>query len=194
MELLCGSSEIHTLYFIITMIIEKNKVVSLSYELKVEGTTVESVGADTPLSFLYGVGNLLPKFEQNLVGLKINDVFDFELFAADAYGTVKEEAIVDVPMKAFEVDGKIDHEMLKEGNQIPMLDQSGNRLNGRIIKFDDEFVTMDFNHPLAGNDLHFNGTVVEIREATTDEIEHGHVHSADSCHDCSDPDCQGGSC
>jgi FKBP-type peptidyl-prolyl cis-trans isomerase SlyD len=176
------------------MIIEKNKVVSLSYELKIDGTTIESVGADAPLMFLYGAGNLLPKFEQNLDGLKTDDTFDFELFAADAYGSVKDEAIVDVPLKAFEVDGKVDSALLKEGQHIPMLDQSGNRLNGKVVKFDDELVTMDFNHPLAGNDLHFNGKVVEIRDATEDEIQHGHVHSADSCHDCSDPNCHGGSC
>jgi FKBP-type peptidyl-prolyl cis-trans isomerase SlyD len=176
------------------MIIEKNKVVSLSYELKVDGKTVEAVGKDSPFMFLFGVGNLLPKFEQNLDGLKINDEFDFELVCDDAYGPVKESAIVDVPMKAFEVDGNIDRGMLKVGNQVPMLDQSGNRLNGRIVELDEEYVTMDFNHPLAGNDLHFNGTVVEIRDATPDEIEHGHVHSDNSCNDCSDPDCQSDSC
>jgi FKBP-type peptidyl-prolyl cis-trans isomerase SlyD len=176
------------------MIVEKNRVIGLSYELKANGQTVETVGADSPLSFLYGAGNLLPKFEQNLDGLKLNDNFNFELIATDAYGEVKEDAIVDVPLKAFEVDGQIDADLLKEGNQIPMLDQQGNRLNGKIVKFDEELVTMDFNHPLAGDDLHFNGTIVEIREATQEEIEHGHIHSADSCKDCSDPDCQSKSC
>jgi FKBP-type peptidyl-prolyl cis-trans isomerase SlyD len=173
------------------MNVEKNKVVGLSYVLKVNGETVEEVGTDSPLIFLYGVGNLLPQFEQNLDGLEINDDFDFELVAEDAYGPVNEEAIVDVPLKAFEVNGEIDNSLLKEGNQVPMLDQSGNRLNGKIVSFDENYVTMDFNHPLAGSDLHFNGTIVEIREATDEELEHGHVHSHDHCHDCSDPDCQG---
>jgi FKBP-type peptidyl-prolyl cis-trans isomerase SlyD len=171
------------------MIVEKNKVVSLSYELKVEGETVETVGADSPLMFLFGAGNLLPKFEENLNGLKLHDRFDFDLVSADAYGPVVDDAIVDVPLQAFAVEGEIDHEILKLGNQIPMLDQSGNRLNGVVVKFDDEFVTMDFNHPLAGNDLHFSGKVVEIREASAEELEHGHVHSPDSCKDCNDPDC-----
>ena len=171
------------------MIVEKNKVVSLSYELKVGGETVETVGADSPLMFLFGAGNLLPKFEENLSGLKLDDGFDFELGSAEAYGPVNEDAIVDVPLQAFAVDGEIDREILKVGNHIPMLDQSGNRLNGIVMKFDDEFVTMDFNHPLAGNDLHFSGKVVEIRDASADELEHGHVHSPDSCKDCSDPDC-----
>ncbi|MEE9460633.1 MAG: peptidylprolyl isomerase, partial [Bacteroidales bacterium] len=143
------------------MIVEKNKVISLSYELKVEGETVETVGTDSPLMFLFGTDNLLPKFEENLNGLKLNDGFDFDLVTADAYGPVADDAIVDVPLQAFAVDGEIDHENLKVGNHIPMLDQSGKRLNGVVVKFNDEFVTMDFNHPLAGNNLHFSGKVVE---------------------------------
>ena len=171
------------------MIVEKNKVVSLSYELKVKGETVETVDTDSPLRFLFGAGNLLPKFEENLNGLKINDGFDFELISDDAYGPVNDEAIVDVPLQAFSVEGEIDRDMLQEGNHIPMMDQAGNRLNGVVVKSDDEYVTMDFNHPLAGDDLHFSGTVVEIRDASADELEHGHVHSADSCQNCTDPDC-----
>lgn len=176
------------------MIVQKNKVISLSYELKVEGKTVETVGADSPLMFLFGVGNLLPKFEDNLDGLKLNEDFDFELIANEAYGLLKDEAIVDVPLKAFEVEGSIDQELLKEGSMVPMLDQQGNRMNGRVMSLDEEHVTMDFNHPLAGNDLHFNGKIVEIREASSDELEHGHVHSEDSCSDCSDPNCHSKSC
>ncbi len=171
------------------MIVEKNKVVSLSYELKVNGETVESVGADSPLMFLFGAGNLLPKFEEQLNGLKSNDEFEFRLISNDAYGPVNKDAIVDVPMQAFAVDGEIDRNLLGIGNHIPMLDQSGNRLNGVVVRFDDDFVTMDFNHPLAGNDLHFTGKVIEIREASADELEHGHVHSPESCQNCHDPDC-----
>jgi FKBP-type peptidyl-prolyl cis-trans isomerase SlyD len=77
------------------MIVEKNKVVSLSYELKVEGETVETVGADSPLMFLFGAGNLLPKFEENLNGLELDDGFDFNLVSADAYGPKVDDAIVE---------------------------------------------------------------------------------------------------
>lgn len=171
------------------MIVEKNKVVSLSYQLKVEGETVETVTDDSPMQFLFGAGNLLPKFEENLDGLKQDDLFDFNMVSEDAYGAVNKDAIVDVPMRAFEVDGKVDNEMLKAGNHVPMLDQSGNRLNGLVVQVDTEFVTMDFNHPLAGDDLHFTGKVIEIREATADELEHGHVHNPGSCENCDDPDC-----
>lgn len=171
-------------------VVVKNMVVSLSYELKVKGQTVENVGSDTPLQFMFGTGNLLPKFEHNLDGLKLDDEFDFHLKSKDAYGAVNQDAIVNVPMKAFEVDGKVDQELLKVGNNVPMLDQSENRLNGLVTKLDSEFVTMDFNHPLAGDDLHFSGKVVEIREATAEELEHGHVHNPGSCENCNDANCK----
>ena len=102
--------------------------------------------------------------------------------------------MVDIPLRSFEVDGKIDDTMIQVGKSIPMRDQSGNRMTGRITQVEKEMLTMDFNHPLAGADLHFNGKVVEIREATEDELQHGHVHSESSCQDCSDPDCHSKSC
>jgi FKBP-type peptidyl-prolyl cis-trans isomerase SlyD len=86
------------------MTISKNKVVSLVYQLRVdskEGEVIESLTSDNPLSFLFGAGNLLPKFEQNIDGLKVGESFDFDLEAKDAYGEVNNEAIVDVPLSVF---------------------------------------------------------------------------------------------
>ena len=171
------------------MIVEKDKVISLSYELNVEGQTLETVNADTPLQFIFGSGNLLPKFEQNLNGLNLNESFDFKLKSEEAYGSVNKDAIVDVPMKAFEVESEIDQELLKVGNHVPMLDQSGNHLNGMVVQIDSEFVTMDFNHPLAGDDLHFRGKIVGIRDATSEELEHGHIHNPGSCENCDETGC-----
>ena len=76
-----------------------------------------------------------------------------------------------------------------------MMDGDGNRLNGVVVAVNTETVTMDFNHPLAGENLHFQGKIVEVREATSEEIQHGHIHSADSCGgECSDGHCGSGSC
>lgn len=178
------------------MIIQKDKVVSLSYELRTEnssGDIIETVDKSAPFSFLFGAGNLLPKFESNLDGLKIGDSFSFGLKAMDAYGEINDKAIVDVPKSAFEIDGKIDSNMLQIGNHIPMQDTSGNRLNGIVKKVTDTSVTMDFNHPLAGTNLHFSGEVTEIRDASKDELAHGHIHSgsncSDNCDDCNDKEC-----
>jgi len=161
------------------MIIEENKVVSLTYELRVnndKGDIVEKVEEHAPLTFLFGRGNLLPDFEANINGLKEGDPFSFMLEPEKAYGLESEEAIVDLPKNIFEVDGKIDENLLKVGNTIPMQDNSGNRLNGTVMEIRDEEVKMDFNHPLAGDTLYFKGEVAGIRNATEEEINHGHVH------------------
>jgi len=179
------------------MIISKDKVVSLTYELRLDGNKgeiVETLNDDSPLTFLYGSGNLLPKFEQNINGLKVGDSFSFDLKAEDAYGEVNENAIVNVPISAFEIDGKIDNNMLQEGNKIPMQDASGNKLTGIVKEITDESVVMDFNHPMAGNHLFFSGKITEVREATNEEMNCGHVHYPGSCEGCSDCGGKGGHC
>lgn len=176
------------------MTVRKDKVVSLVYELRLDaanGEVVESLTEDRPLQFLYGSGNLLPKFEANIDGLKIGDSFDFDLTAVDAYGEINADAIVEVPISAFEMDGKVDENLLKVGNNIPMRDNAGNRLNGVVKEVTDEVVKMDFNHPLAGNHLFFKGQVTDIREATEEELSHGHIHSGGGC-GCGDGGCGDG--
>lgn len=176
------------------MLVEDKKVVSLIYELrkdKKDGEVVESLTEDQPLVFLYGSGNLLPKFEENLAGLKPGDSFEFELESADAYGDVQVNAIVDVPRTIFQVDGNEDPNLLKLGNTIPMLDKEGNRLNGLVKEIGDETVKMDFNHPMAGQNLYFSGKITDIREPNEAELEHGHVHSSGNCEGCEKEDCHG---
>ncbi len=167
-----------------------NHVISLSYELFIKDELIEKTDTDHPFAFLTGAGNVLPKFEETLSKLKKDETFDFNLSSDDAYGPIREEAVINVPMTAFEVNGKADEEMLVVGQNIPMQDASGNRLNGMIMEVEKEHVKMDFNHPLAGNDLRFKGRILDIRQATEDEIHHGHVHNAHSCDNCNDPDCQ----
>lgn len=159
--------------------IEENKVVSLIYELRVDdeqGEVVEKVERSSPLTFLFGRGNLLPDFEANLKGLKEGDDFQFKLEPEKAYGGVSDEALVDLPKDIFEVDGKVDENLLNVGNSIPMQDNSGNRLNGVVLEVGDNTVKMDFNHPLAGETLYFKGEVAAIRSASEEELHHGHVH------------------
>ena len=163
------------------MNISNNKVVSLTYELKhdnAQGETIEVTDKNSPLVFLYGAGMMLPKFEQNLENLKVNDNFEFTLQADDAYGEIIQEAVIDLPIDVFMVEGKIDPEMLKVDNIIPMQDNQGNPLEGKILEVAEESVKMDFNHPMAGRNLHFTGTIVDLRDATEEEVSHGHVHGA----------------
>jgi FKBP-type peptidyl-prolyl cis-trans isomerase SlyD len=169
------------------MIVEKNKVVELKYELYVgQGDGNEELFEKTdeshPLTFLFGSGNLLPDFENNVSGKTTGDTFDFQIPYDNAYGDYEEEKVMYLPKTAFSVDGKVDHSMLKVGKVIPMQDQEGNHFQGEIINVDADKVEMDFNHPLAGLDLHFKGEVLSVREATAEEISHGHVHGKGGHH------------
>lgn len=169
------------------MKVDKDKIISITYELRLDhknGEVIEMLRSEEPLVFLYGSGNLLPKFEENLSGMLIGDQFDFDLSALEAYGEKDNDAIVDVPLAIFEVDGRIDNNMLQIGNKIPMQDTAGNKLTGTVMSITKESVKMDFNHPLAGNRLFFKGEIIDIREATDDELHHGHAHFTGSCDNC----------
>ncbi len=157
------------------MEIGRNKYVTLSYELRLnaaDGELVEQTNADAPLEFVFGAGKMLEMFETKLEGLAKGSEFDFELSADEAYGEVNPNAVVEIPKNIFEVDGKIDEDLIKVGNQVPMQDAAGNRLQGIVLEISDEKVKMDFNHPLAGDNLHFKGEILEVREATEDELVH----------------------
>jgi FKBP-type peptidyl-prolyl cis-trans isomerase SlyD len=172
---------------------EANRVVSIIYELRrnnQDGELVETLSRENPLTFLLGTGNLLPKFEEKLLGLKAGQSFNFVLSSDEAYGPLEENAIVEVPINIFEVEGKADSTLLQIGNVIPMMDREGRRINGVIKNIGTQTVTMDFNHPMAGSALHFSGEVTEIREATEEEQEHGHIHQSSSC----SGGCSEGSC
>jgi FKBP-type peptidyl-prolyl cis-trans isomerase SlyD len=171
----------------------ENRVVSIIYELRrnnQDGEIVETLSQENPMIFLLGSGNLLPKFEEKLLGLKTGQSFKFILSSHDAYGSVQEKAIIDVPISIFEVDGKTDTNLLQIGNVIPMMDREGRRLNGVVKDINMQTATMDFNHPMAGSSLHFSGEVIEIREATEEELEHGHIHQSCGCSGgCDDRSC-----
>ncbi|WP_018477857.1 FKBP-type peptidyl-prolyl cis-trans isomerase [Pontibacter roseus] len=169
------------------MKIEKNKVVTLSYELRIqnengEQSLVEIANEENPMVFIYGMSGLPDQFEENLDGLNAGDGFDFKLEAEAGYGDFDENAVVELPKSVFEIEGNVPDNMLEVGNFIPMADSEGNQLQGRVAKVGDSTVTMDFNHPLAGKELNFKGKVEKVREATKDELDHGHVHGEGGVH------------
>jgi FKBP-type peptidyl-prolyl cis-trans isomerase SlyD len=167
------------------MIVENNKVVSVNYNLSIKGTgeQVEQTSKEHPFVFLFGAGGLLEDFENNLKGKKAGDTFDFFIEHSSGYGVRDEQHVVMIPIDAFlGEDGKLDSENVKVGVTLPMVDNDGNRLYGKVIEITAEFVKMDFNHPLAGQDLHFKGEVLDIRPATEEELAHGHVHGEHGHH------------
>ena len=166
------------------MQIEKNKVVSITYKLREANNDeiIQEVNTSEPLVFLFGQGQLLPKFEENLAGKQKGDTYEFVLAHLDAYGPIESDAVVDVPIDVFMVDGKLAEDMLVVGGQVRLRDQDGRLLQGTVLQRGLESVKIDFNHPMAGKDLHFSGEVVDVREATSEEISHGHVHGPGGHH------------
>jgi len=173
-----------------------NKMVTLSYVLRAdgnEGDVIEQTTKETPLKFVFGLGQMLPTFESNLSGLKQGDDFEMTLSASEAYGEVDEEAIVDLPKEIFFIDGTFDEERFQPGSQVPMQTSTGQRMNGTILELNDETLKMDFNHPLAGIDLHFKGNIIEVRDATEDELMPAGCGCGCDCSSGSDS-CETGSC
>jgi len=161
------------------MTIETNMVVSLNYKLTNHNTgeQIEETTSENPMVFLYGVQSIIPEFEENIAGKKVGDAFKFWIASDNAYGQPSEEQIVMIPLNVFQLeDDKINEEEIFVGSVVPMSDNEGNRLVGQILDITEEFVKMDFNHPLAGKDLHFEGVILEVRPASEEELAHGHVH------------------
>jgi len=169
------------------MAIDKNKIVSVTYELRVgnklDGEIVEVSTNENPLTFPFGTGMLLPKFESALTEKEVGDSFEIEINAKDGYGEIDENMVVNIPKTAFEINGEIDYDMISVGNTIPMMSTSGHPMNGIILEIEDDDVIMDFNHPLAGQDLFFTGNVIEIRDMTEDEFSHS-CDSEEGCGNC----------
>ena len=155
------------------MTISEEKVVSLSYTLVVDGDVIETVKDDKPMRFIYGLGYLLPAFEEQIMGKKTGDEFSFTLSPKDGYGEVDPNAIVELSKDIFKVNGKVEEGLLVKDKVIPMQDSRGNQLDGIVEEVLEDMVKMNFNHPLAGCELNFSGKVVEIREATEKELTEG---------------------
>ncbi len=163
------------------MKIAPNHVVSLTYDLysPKDGTEalVESATQEQPLTFLFGVGQMLPKFEENLSTLSTGDNYDFTISAADGYGEVDENAIANLPKDMF--NGA---DLPEIGSILPLQDNNGNRFQGQVVSIAEDAIIVDLNHPMAGQSLHFKGVILNVRPATPEELSHGHAHGPDGHH------------
>jgi len=160
------------------MTIQSNSVVALTYDLYTkeddQEVFVEKADEQNPLVFLYGIGMMLPKFEENLAGMNAGDKYDFHLIAEEAYGSKDENAITELPMDMFGEMEKPEIDSI-----LPLQDNDGNQFRAKVKEVSDTAVTVDLNHPMAGQDLHFIGKIISVREATSEELAHGHAHGAD---------------
>ena len=156
------------------MKVSKNKFVSATYDLYVsdenEEVLMESATSKNPLQFIFGTETMLPAFEDNIKGLEKGSEFNFTLTPENAYGEYVEENLIKLPKNVFEVDGVFDKDYVKEGATLPMMSSDGERINGSVIEIGEDEVTMDFNHPLAGETLNFRGVIVDVHDPTEEEI------------------------
>ncbi len=163
------------------MAIENNQVVGIEYELKEVGGSevLDSNIGQAPLEYITGKSHIIPGLENQVSSLSKGEKADIMVPAVDAYGEYNPEAIDDVPREQF---AGLD---LKEGLPLFGQGENGETIQVVVKAFNDETVTIDYNHPLAGKDLMFSVTVLDVRDATEDEILSGqvggHQHGGGSC-------------
>lgn len=163
------------------MKITTDHVVSVEYTLSANmpnqpETLVEQTDINNPFVFLYGHNGVLPEFELQLKDKNAQDPFDFYIETENAYGVYENDYHVNLEKQIFHVEGSFDTTRVFVGNRIEMNDANGHPLEGLVTEISATHVKMDFNHPLAGQRLHFVGRVLDVRMATAEELEHGHVH------------------
>ena len=158
------------------MKISENKVVVLHYAVSdSEDTLIDSSYDHSPLSIIQGSGYLIPGLEDALIDHVVGDKFEVEVSAENAYGDRHDEFVQTVPKSMFE-----SVEDLAVGSQLRATTDDGEQTVIVIDVTDDE-ITVDGNHPLAGIDLKFEVDILEVRDATEDELQHGHVHGEGGC-------------
>lgn len=159
------------------MKIEDKKVVSIHYTLTGDdGAVLDSSDGRDPLAYIHGMGNIIPGLEAHLLGKSAGDTLKASIAPEDGYGEVDPAQIIQVSRSQFE--GVKD---LAVGMQFTASGPEGNQMV-TITKIENDVVTVDGNHPLAGQTLYFDVNVVDVREATADEMSHGHVHGPGGHH------------
>ncbi len=154
------------------MTIKNNSAVSFHYTLTDDdGQQLDSSAGKEPLAYLHGSGNIIPGLENALEGKNVGDSMVVAVTAAEGYGEVQPDLIQEVPRESFQ--GVDDIEV---GMQFEAQTGNGDSVPVTVKTVTDEFVTVDGNHPLAGNNLNFDVSIESVRDATQEELNHGHVH------------------
>jgi FKBP-type peptidyl-prolyl cis-trans isomerase SlyD len=173
---------------------KQSKYISVSYQLfsideNGEKQLEEQTQQGRPFQFISGFGFSLDAFEQYIVGLNSGEKFDFTLSPAEAFGEYDESGVHKMKRELFCINGHFDHENIFPGAVITLMDEDEKRFMASVLEVNEDAVTIDTNHPLAGRTLQFQGVVLENRDATKEEIEHiiNHMgHECCGCDDCSD--------
>ena len=171
----------------------KNRFLSVVYQLysiqDEESSLEEQTSPDRPFEFITGFGIALDAFEQRLIKTEKGSTFDFVLQPAEAFGDYDPNGLHKVEREMFSIDGKFDYEHIYEGAVITLTDEEDHRFMAQVKKIENDGVTVDTNHPLAGKTLNFTGLVRENREATEAEIQHLIKQLTGGCSGCGEGGC-----
>lgn len=140
--------------------------ITVNYKLFIDdpsGELVEETSVEEPYTFKLGSGEQFDAFEKHIIGLEKGDSFSFLVEKEDAFGDIDEEAVVEIAKKVFEHNGKIDESLFEMYKVLPMKDDEGNEYSGVIIAIGEDDITLDFNHPLAGESIWFDGVVLDVK-------------------------------
>lgn len=160
------------------MQVAKNKAVAIDYTLTIDGgIVVDSSEPGEPLWYLAGKDNIIPGLEKELLGLKVGDEKTVVVPASEGYGEYQSDRVHQVPKASFPADSTFEI-----GDRVMAQGPDGGGLPARIAGVSAKEVTLDFNHELAGKELTFKIKVAEVRDATKDEMTHGHVHGPGGHH------------
>jgi FKBP-type peptidyl-prolyl cis-trans isomerase SlyD len=151
--------------------VDDGKVVSMHYTLHVDGQVVDSSEGGEPLQFIQGMGHIIPGLEQQLYNMQVGDSKNITVPPKEGYGETDETAFMDVPREAFPAEVPLD-----KGTELELRDQAGHPVYARVDDVTDQNVRLNMNHPLAGKELNFDVKIADVREATDEEVSHGHVH------------------
>jgi len=163
------------------MKITTNTVVTIAYKLYAqdeERELIEETEEGMPFEFLFGHEEVLPGVEKALENLEPGAKFEISLTSEEAFGPELEDYYHEFPIADFIVDGELDEEVLEEDSIVPMEDEEGNIIYGVVVERKLNTVIIDFNHPLAGEDICYEGEVVGVRAATAEELASGDVEGS----------------
>ena len=150
-------------------------MVTMTYVLRENdenGPILQETTKENPFQCVFGMQQLLPKFEENLMGKEPGDKYSFKLTPEEAYGVRDDRNILDLDKNLFCQNGVL-MDMVKVGAQLMMRTAAGQPIAGIVMAIDDEHVKMDFNHEMAGKHLHFSGEIIDVRETTDDDFKCG---------------------
>jgi len=158
-------------------IVNNDLVIAMDYSLSVDGKVIDSSAEREPLEFLQGHGNIIPGLEREVLGMKIGESKEVIVSPAEGYGDTEEDAFMEVPTNQFPKNIP-----LEVGTEIQIENEEGEPAYARIDKIENNMAQLNFNHPLAGKELHFAIKIITIRDPSEEELTHGHVHHPDHEH------------